>query len=324
MKTQILNLNTSFNHTGIIRHATNSDVVRVDEVVALSGGKGIDVARVFKKLGYNNYTVSNILGGNVGDLIEKKMNEENIKAWNFKIKNDSRINYAYVNEIEESILMINENGPLIEQREKEKYLEELNNWLVKGQILVIAGSATTGFVAKDIHSIIKMAKEKNMYVVIDTSKEYLSASLEENIDLLKINNKEFADQFKNYEYEFNNFKDYIDVIESEKIKEVIITFGKEGILSNFDGEIFFGKNKKVFSNYAIGSGDSFLAGYIYGEIYADNKEDTLKLAMACGAANTLEYGAGVLNKKDIDMMYDKNIIVEKMQRNDLDASISGS
>lgn len=322
MKTQILNLNTSFDHTGIIKHPTDSNVVRVDEVVALSGGKGIDIARVFKELGYNNYMVSNILGGSVGNLIEDKIDKENIKTWNFKIKNDSRINYAYVNEVEESTLMINENGPLIEDIEKKKYLIRLEKWLEKDQILVIAGSATKGFNENDIRSIIKMAKNKNMYIIIDTSKEYLSSSLEEKIDLLKINNEEFAEQFQRYGYEFNRYKDYIDVIEKENLNEVIITFGKAGALSYFNKKIFFGKIKKIFSNYAIGSGDSFLAGYIYGEIKGYSKEDTLRLAMACGAANTLEYGAGILKKEDIDMMYNNNIKIKKIKRNELNASIS--
>mgnify|MGYP006302976865 CR=1 FL=1 len=216
MKTQILNLNTSFDRTGIIKHPTDNNVVRADEVVALAGGKGIDIARVFKELGYNNYIVSNILGGSVGNLIEDKIKKENIKSWNFKIKKDSRINYAYVNETENTTLMINEKGPLISDKEKNEYLEKLKDWLEKEAILVISGSATTGFNENDIRSIIKIAESKDMYIVIDTSKEYLSGSLEGKIDLLKINKNEFAEQFKNYGYKFNNYKDYICVIEKEK------------------------------------------------------------------------------------------------------------
>src|SRR6056297_2516490 len=108
-KVQILNLNPSFDHTGILKTNVESDVVRVDEVVALASGKGIDVARVLNILGYDDYVVANILGGGVGKLIEKGLKEEKINSWNYWIDKDSRINYALVKEAEEKTLMINEN-----------------------------------------------------------------------------------------------------------------------------------------------------------------------------------------------------------------------
>ena len=85
-KIQILNLNPSFDHTGILKNPVESDVVRVDEVVPLASGKGIDVARVLNILGYEDYVVANILGGGVGKLIESGLKEENINSWNYWIK----------------------------------------------------------------------------------------------------------------------------------------------------------------------------------------------------------------------------------------------
>jgi fructose-1-phosphate kinase PfkB-like protein len=117
-KIQILNLNPSFDHTGIVKHKTNFNVVRVDEVVALSSGKGINVARVLHILGYQNYIVSNIIGGRIGKLIADGLKEEGMNVWNYLINNESRINYAYVDEFRGKVFMINEQGPVIAKMKK--------------------------------------------------------------------------------------------------------------------------------------------------------------------------------------------------------------
>ncbi|MFW6380905.1 MAG: 1-phosphofructokinase family hexose kinase [Bacillota bacterium] len=310
---QILNLNPSLDHTGILKKPLTGDVVRVEEVVPLASGKGIDVARVLKTLGYDHYVVANILGGGVGRLIKENLDEENINYWNYWIKGDSRINYALVREAEDRTLMINEQGPRISPYEKEEFLNELFDWFKEGQIMVLAGSATIGFDQSDIAAIVRQAREKEMYIAIDSSKSYLKACLQEDFDLLKINDQEFINAFKNkYDYLFEDKRDFIRVIEQEGLERAIITFGKEGSLLYHKGQAVFGHNQKVFSSYAIGSGDSFLAGYIYGFVNDYTETEALKLAMACGAANTRQYGAGKISCDHVEEIRDNYLEIEKL------------
>ena len=227
-KIQILNLNPSFDHTGIVKHKTNFNVVRVDEVVALSSGKGINVARVLHILSYQNYIVSNIIGGRIGKLIADGLKEEGMNVWNYLINNESRINYAYVDEFRGKVFMINEQGPVIAENEKKDYLNKLTEWLEEGQILVLSGSATRGFTNEDIREIIRISRRKRMFIAVDISKHFLSVCLKEGIDLLKINNKEFVEEYKDrYPCGFNEKKDFIEVIESERLKRTIIAISKD-------------------------------------------------------------------------------------------------
>lgn len=73
-----------------------------------------------------------------------------------------------------------------------------------------------------------------------------------------------------------------------------------------------GKLKKIFSQYNIGSGDSFLAGYIYGLVNNFDKIECFKIAMACGVANTLIYGAGKLKQEDVLEIKDKYIEIDEI------------
>ena len=308
MTIQILNLNASFDHTGVLKHKTDSNVVRVDEVVALASGKGIDVGRVLKTLGYDNYVVNNIVGGDVGELIINNLKKEGINCSNFKINQDSRINYALVDEVKDDFLMINENGPRITDSEKEEYFSFLESWLEEEAVFVLAGSAVRGFNKKDIRKILKMAAAKKMKLVVDISKIFLKAALEEKLDLLKINEKEFKEGYKTkYNYSFADKEDYIRVLKAEKMSKAIITFGEEGALYYSKDEIYWGTHTKTFSNYAIGSGDSFLAGYIFANVSNWPEIDCFRLALACGVANTRIYGAGKLKLEHINQIKDNYI-----------------
>lgn len=308
MTVQILNLNASFDHTGIIKHKCDSDVVRVDEVVPLASGKGIDVGRVLKTLGFEDYEVNNIVGGDVGDLITNGLKKEGINSKNFKIHSDSRINYALVDEFKDDFLMINENGPEITEEEKQDYFNLLEKWLEKDAILVLAGSAVKGFDESDIQKILKSARNKNMNIIVDISKIFLKAALEEKIDLLKINEKEFIEAYKGkYDYDFKEKEDFIKVLKEEELPKAIITFGEEGALYYSPKEVFWGIHTKTFSKYAIGSGDSFLAGYIYGYVSDWSELNSFELALACGVANTRIYGAGKLKLDHINEIKDNYI-----------------
>ena len=312
MTVQILNLNASFDHTGILKHKTESNVVRVDEVVALSSGKGIDVARVLNTLKFNDYQVNNIVGGAVGEIIIRGLEKEGINSWNYKIEGDSRINYALVDEFKDEFLMINEQGPLITEEEKQNYFKELEDWLIEDGVLVLAGSATRGFKGDDIQRILKTAISKNMYITVDISKQYLKASLEEKLDVLKINEKEFSTAYKDkYHLSFNNKKDYIKVAREENFEKLIITFGEEGALYYSDQNIYWGTHTKKYSNYAIGSGDSFFAGYIYGFMSDYEEIESFRLALACGVANTRMYGASRLKIEHINEIKDNHLKIER-------------
>jgi 1-phosphofructokinase family hexose kinase len=299
---QILNLNASFDHTGICRRSiAEKTVVRVDEVIAFASGKGVGVARALHSLQFRDYRVSNIVGGMVGQIIEKELQREGLNCWNYHIEDNSRINYALVDEERDRTLMINERGPFISDPEKAGYLSELAAWLRPKQMLVISGSAMQGFTGEDMQKILEMAKEKDMFIAVDSSGPFLAGILGYPVDLLKINHHEFRDHYgKKYGYAFDDPEHFIAVVEAEGLRHVVITFGVRGAIAYRDGSILIGRPTRIFSSYAIGSGDSFLAGYLLGVVNTESLQECLLRGMACGMANTLSYGPGRVTVADVE------------------------
>ncbi len=52
----------------------------------------------------------------------------------------------------------------------------------------------------------------------------------------------------------------------------------------------------------VGSGDAFLAGFVAGHFSNPDPGDCLRYGLACGAANTQHYGAGVLDPDDVEAL----------------------
>jgi fructose-1-phosphate kinase PfkB-like protein len=60
----------------------------------------------------------------------------------------------------------------------------------------------------------------------------------------------------------------------------------------------------------VGSGDAFLAGFLCARFEKRAPADALRLALAVGSANTLRYGAGVLELADVERLYETAEVVE--------------
>jgi 1-phosphofructokinase/tagatose 6-phosphate kinase len=52
----------------------------------------------------------------------------------------------------------------------------------------------------------------------------------------------------------------------------------------------------------VGSGDALLAGYVSARYNRQSMRDALALAVACGAANTQRFGAGVFDPADVESL----------------------
>ena len=61
----------------------------------------------------------------------------------------------------------------------------------------------------------------------------------------------------------------------------------------------------------VGSGDSFLAGYLSARYGRRPPEAALALAVACGAASTQKFGAGVFDPSDVEALM-RRVEVERV------------
>lgn len=68
----IVNLNPAVDRTAVVKKYKPFGENRAERLIVLAGGKGANVGRALKTLGYSDYVCSGIIGGNVGKIFKKK------------------------------------------------------------------------------------------------------------------------------------------------------------------------------------------------------------------------------------------------------------
>jgi len=305
----ILNLNPCYDHWIILKkRPAIENVIRGDEVIRLVDGKGLNIARVMTNvLDFKDYFCINVLGGEVGKIIEYECKVEGINTKNFWIKDTSRINTAIVYEYENRMTMINEPGPKMSNQEIGEFKSFFKENLNGVSRLIISGSAAKGFDGENLVEIIEFARNKGCRIEIDIAGKWLKELIKVSPELIKIN----ADELKvAFGIAKNDLKGMESFRVSNGIETLIITNGKDGSFTFSNEGIFNVRSKKIYSDFSVGSGDSFFAGLIYGLEKKLGLKESLKIATACGTANTLRYGAAIFDKNDLKSVLPEVVIVE--------------
>ena len=95
------------------------------------------------------------------------------------------------------------------------------------------------------------------------------------------------------------------------VKILVITNGPEGSLAIKDDEVVFITPPKVKAISTVGAGDSFLAGFIYGESKNYDFKNTLKIATSCSVAKVCGKDSSVPDKESLLKFVDQIKITEK-------------
>ena len=253
-----------------------------------SGGKGINVCRQLNKFGIKNLAFT-FLGGNNGKIIKHLLSEERIDFTFVQTKNETR--YSVVTIDNENRKATSFFGPdyFILPEEAEEFKLKLEKIIVNCEIVVFSGSSPS----KETDSIfpfgIEIANRYDKISVCDTYGRHLKDCINQSPTVLHNNIFELEQSLKislTTEIEKLNFLDHLY---SKGIKQSFITNGKDDVYaSNFDYH-YKAENLKIEEVDSTGSGDSFVAGIVYG-LYKDKTfEESLSFASALGSLNALTF-----------------------------------
>jgi len=308
LETLIINLNPALDRTAIVEKYNPYGPNKAKRIITLPGGKGQNVGKALKNLGYTNFICTGFLGGNIGEKIKEMLDQEGIPNDFFWINGETRIAYATYEETTGIGIITNEPGPEITIEEINKFINFIKAKYLTVKTVVLSGGVPPVFHLEKINELMWTFKNNNKELFIDTSNELLKSCVEIGPFCLKINENELEDAFKidiNRQESLISFYLSLHKLGTEWL---IITRGEKGALFISEEGILVGKHKRIHSHYAIGSGDAFMAGIIYGRAKNLNFKDILKLAMACGGANTLKFGACIFNIDDVEKIKDEIII----------------
>ncbi|MEJ6979633.1 carbohydrate kinase [Pedobacter sp. P351] len=184
--------------------------------------------------------------------------------------------------------------------------------------LVFGSLVTRNKTSKDT---LEQLLESPVYKVFDINlrepyidKETITRLLHKT-DLLKLNLHELEIIAGWYSSSSKRDEDKVAILHNEyNIKEVIVTRGSSGA-SYFSPDIHYHYPAyKVEVNDTVGSGDSFLAAFLYKKLSGESLEETLDFASAMGAFITTQTGACPhYSRSDLNRFQFNNEIIKNNQ-----------
>ena len=274
-----LTLNPSIDYVLRIEKFEDGQTIRSKSEEKYPGGKGIMVSKLLKNLGEKSINIG-FLGGFTGEFIKNKLDNLGIDEEFTKISDDSRINVKikYDKETE-----INAQGPEIKEEEIEEFLNYLDN-LKEDDFVIISGSIPKSLGDDFYRVIVNLLEMENVRFALDTSGKKLFDLSSYKPFLVKTNRDELGEIFEDEIDSDEKIVKYARKLIDQGAENVIVSLGKDGSFFVDSNIVYKAKPIEGKLINSVGSGDSMVAGYIYGYMKGLSKLDSYKLAVACGSA----------------------------------------
>lgn len=266
------------------------------------GGGGINVARVFVRLG-GNARCCYLSGGATGPALDGLLDVHQLVRTRIPIAGNTRI---AVNTFERDTgkeYRVVPAGPQVSEAEWRACIDVLIT--LPCDILVASGSLPPGVPVDFYARIAAAARSRGMSMVLDTSGDALQQALSGGgIWLAKPSQAELSHVAGR---ELENPGDIaaaaMEIVAAGQAEMVAVTLGSRGaLLARKEGPLLL-PALKIEALSAVGAGDSFLAAMLYKLAGGSDAEEAFRYGMAGGAAAVLDPGTDLAHPDDIARLY---------------------
>ena len=287
-------LNAAIDRTLTVPNFQRGQRHRASDAVTLAGGKGINVARALKTLGIP-VVATGLIGGRTGARVVEELTNEAILNDFVHIAGESRTSTAVVAPTGGTYTEINEWGPAVHEEELALLIEKLHYLTQGAEAVVFAGSlprdVAETFYAEAIHDLAR----RHVPAVLDSDGEPMRLGVEAEPFLVSPNQREAEALVGQEFHDDEDFRVALQTIVELGARNVLITT-ELGCVASLREEkeprSFRAVAPRVEPVSAVGSGDVLLAGFLAARHAGRTHEESLRAAVAAGAASTLEVGAG--------------------------------
>lgn len=278
-----ITLNPALDYIVSLKKLVANEINTSTSEYILPGGKGINVSIILKRLDVES-VILGFVSGFTGVEIQSLVEDEKIRTDFINLESGhSRINVKILEDEKETA--INSKGPLVDNKSIEKLYQKLNN-LKENDILVLSGSTPKGMNENIYEKICEKIKDRNVKIVVDSTKKLLLNTLKYRPFLIKPNHHELGEMFNVQILNQDQAIEYAKKLQQEGARNVLVSMGEKGsVLLDENGKSYKKdviKSRNVVNT--VGAGDSMVAGFLAGYLKYQNYEDALKLGIASASA----------------------------------------
>ncbi|HEX3818344.1 MAG TPA: 1-phosphofructokinase family hexose kinase [Chthoniobacterales bacterium] len=282
-------------------------VNRATEAIPAPGGKSAHVAMVLRALGADPLWLG-FSGGPNGDALLQGLRALSIRAEGVPTAAETRMNLEILEE-NGSVTEILEPGVRVSAAERESLLRAFETALElnSNAFVIMSGSLPPGVLKDEFATLVKIARRHDARIFLDTSGEPLKLGLQQRPDFAKPNQEE-AEWLIGKTIDGNaSAASALEALVKDGPRNAAISLGASGLVWRGAGSsnAFVAVPPKLEARSAVGSGDATIAGFAFAASQNLGPEDTLRLAVACGAANVLADLPGRVRMHDVERLRDQ-------------------
>lgn len=290
--------NLAIDKTVVVPALTPGAIHRPERVVAVPGGKGVNVARGLRALG-EGAVIAGWVGGFAGVFIEERLRREGFPLALLRAEHESRTCLSILDRSTGQMTEIYEPGEPVPAVKVAELLEWFRGAVGEYRAVTVSGSLPPGVTPDFLVELLRAARSAGVPALLDTGGDGLRRGLAEGAPaLVKPNAAELAALTGAEPAGPAEAAEAAAELAARHGATVVVTLGAEGAVAA-DGEArLHARAPRVAAVSAVGSGDCALAGLARGLARGLPLAEALGDAVAAGAANALSVGAGQFGKDD--------------------------
>lgn len=279
-------LNPTWEVTHVCSGWHQGGVVRSERVLAIPGGKGVNVARGLRDLRVPAQSLA-VVGGSVGAVVQAAIARERLSAIWVPIRGETRSNVTLFDPTRRFEIHATDPGPKLTGGEWRGLLGVYSREVVRHSVVVIAGSAPRGVPVTAYAQLLRRARRAGVMTCLDSSGKHLDRALRARPDLVKPNRIELG--------EWSGRGCPLETIESvvasarEMIRAgagiVLVSGGADDAIVVSQSEICVAMPPHVDVRNTVGCGDAMMAGWCYAVRRRLSLRECLRWAVAAGTAS---------------------------------------
>ena len=252
---------------------------RVRHVAERAGGKGVNVARVLRRLGHD-VLVAVVAGGANGELIRAGL--AGLDHEIAPIGGNSRRTVSVV--ADGAATLFNEPGPAVTDEEWQRLRALVADRERAASVVVLSGSLPAGISGEKLGDLVRSTTRPT---IVDTSGDALRDAVSAGPDIVKPN----ADELRDLTGCVDPLRGAV-VLREQGARAVVASLGPDGLLAvTAEGAYRAVPGRPVRGN-PTGAGDSVVAALAAGVVAGTSWPDRLRDAVALSAATVAAPVAG--------------------------------
>ena len=308
-------LNPAMDKTVVIGRFAPDAVNRVETMRTDPGGKGVNVSKVIARLGGQSVALA-LAAGRTGEAIEDALRMLGIETDFLYGPGETRTNLKIVDSVLHQNTDVNEPGPQADPADAAALLERLLARLVPGDVVVLAGSLPRGLNADTYAVWTRACKAAGARVFLDADGEALAQGVMAGPSLVKPNGAELARLLGRELRTHAELAQAARTLTSRGVERVVVSLGAEGALFVDTSSTVYAPGIPVPVGSTVGAGDSVVAALALAAERGMAAEETMRLAMATGAANVMCSGTQAASREEVMALLPRVRLLQCADRNE--------